>query len=138
MNTQFIEQNVFWVVLATVSGGMLLSSLVRGRVGSDGVSPLAATLMMNREHALVLDVREESAFASGHILGARNIALAGLKDRLSELDKFRKKPVIVCCEHGRQAGSACDTLRRAGFEKVFKLAGGLRAWEQDNQPLSRR
>jgi rhodanese-related sulfurtransferase len=137
MDMEFISQNVVWVALAAVSGSMLLSSLIRGRLGPDGVSPMSATLMINREDALVLDVRDAAAFATGHIAGARNIELGKLKERLVSLDKFKKKPVIVVCQRGHSAAAACGTLRRGGFEKVFKLAGGLAAWEESSQPLAR-
>ena len=102
------------------------------------MSPLVATLMINREDAWVLDVRDEAAFATGHIAGSRHIPAGALKDRLGELQKLSKKPVVVVCERGVVSGGACDTLTRAGFAKVVKLAGGLNAWQEANQPVVRK
>ncbi len=133
---EFIRQNIIWVMLAVVSGTMLLSSMLRNRGGAGGVSPLEATLMINREDAWVLDVREAAAFASGHIPGARHVPAGELKDRVGEFDKFRKKPVVVVCQRGNDAKKACDTLQGAGFDKVVKLAGGMSAWEEASQPVT--
>jgi len=135
---EFIRQNIIWVGLAVVSGTMLLSSMLRARTGGSSVSPFTATLMINREDAWVLDVRDEAAFAAGHIPGARHVPSVRLADRLAELHKLKKKPAIVCCERGAASRSACDTLKRAGFEKVVSLAGGLAAWEEASQPITRK
>ena len=71
---EFLQQNIMWVALAVVSGGMLLWPLVAG--GSVAkLTPAQATLLMNREDALVLDVRETGEWTSGHIPGARHITL---------------------------------------------------------------
>ena len=134
---EFMRQNIMWAGLAVVSGAMLLSSMLRGRAGANGVSPMAATLMINREDAWVLDVRDEAAFAAGHIPGARHVPADQLKSRVGEFDKWKKKPAIVCCQRGNSSKAACDTLTSAGFERVVTLAGGLNAWEEANQPVTR-
>ena len=87
-----------------------------------------ATLLINREDAVVLDVRETSEWSAGHIPNARHIALGQLDKHLSELEKFKSRPVIICCASGNRSSSACGTLKRAGFERVFNLSGGLGAW----------
>ena len=85
---EFLQQNMMWVALAAVSGGMLLWPLVAGGTVAH-LTPAEATLMMNREDALVLDVRETGEWSSGHISGARHITLAQLEKRMSELEKFK-------------------------------------------------
>jgi len=134
---EFIQKNILWVGMAIGSGAMLLASLIRGRVASGGVSAFQATLMINREDALVVDVRDAPSFAVGHIPNARNIPAEHFAGRVGELVKFKKKPVIVCCQRGVSAKAACDSLAKAGFERVVKLAGGMDAWEQSGQPLAR-
>jgi len=91
---EFLQQNMIWVALAAVSGGMLLWPLVAGG-GAETLTPAQATLLMNREDALVLDVRETGEWTSGHIPGARHITLAQLGKRMSELDKFKDKRIGV-------------------------------------------
>jgi rhodanese-related sulfurtransferase len=130
----FIQQNIMWVMAAVVSGAMLISSFVRG--GGKGISITDATLLINREDALVIDVRETQEWSSGHIPNARHIALGQLDKHLSELEKFKDKPVIVCCASGNRSSTACGTLKKAGFERVFNLSGGIGAWTGAGLPVS--
>jgi rhodanese-related sulfurtransferase len=114
---------------------MLLWPMLRGGRGNN-LTPAEATLLMNRAHAVVIDVRESGAWAAGHIAGARHIALAQLEQRMSELEKFKAKPLIVCCASGVRGSSAGDRLRKAGFEKVFNLSGGIAGWQEAKLPLT--
>lgn len=132
---EFVQQNLIWVALALVSGGMLLWPMVAGG-SAKNLTPAQATLLMNREDALMLDVRETGEWTSGHIPGARHIALAQLEKRMSEIEKFKDKPVIVCCASGTRSSSACGQLKKGGFEKVFSLAGGISAWLEASLPLT--
>ena len=128
--------NWAWVAIALISGGMLLWPLLRGNKAE--VSPAAATLMMNREDAVVLDVRETSEWSGGHIANARHIALGQIDKHLIEIDKLKQTPVIVCCATGGRAQTARDKLVKAGFEKVFNLAGGIAAWSDAGLPLTKK
>jgi rhodanese-related sulfurtransferase len=133
----FLQQNMMWAGLAVVSGGMLLWTSLRGSGGSN-LSPLQATLMINREDALVVDVREPNEFAAGHLPNARHIPLNAMGKRIGELDKYKDKPLIVVCHSGSRSGSACSALRKSGFEKVFNLAGGMASWEHAGLPVTKR
>jgi rhodanese-related sulfurtransferase len=132
---EFIQANVMWLALAVVSGAMLLWPVLTGS-GSAGVSPIEATLLLNREDAIVIDVRESGEWSGGHIPNARHIALSQLDKRIGEIDRLKARPVIVCCASGNRSASACGKLRRAGFEKVFNLAGGIGAWTQAGLPVT--
>lgn len=132
---EFVQQNMIWVALAAVSGGMLLWPMISGG-GAQNLSPAEVTLLMNREDALVLDVRESGEWSSGHIPGARHITLAQLDKRMSEIEKFKDRPIIICCASGNRSSSACGQLKKGGFEKVFNLSGGISAWLGANLPLT--
>ena len=130
----FIQQNMVWVGLAAVSGGMLVWQTFRG-AGSN-ISVTEATILLNREDAVVVDVRETHEWSTGHIPNARHVALGQLGKRISELEKFKARPVIVVCASGNRSSSACGALKRAGFEKVFNLSGGINAWTGANLPVT--
>jgi rhodanese-related sulfurtransferase len=132
---EFVQQNIMWVALAAISGGMLIWPMIAGGTVAH-LTPAEATLMMNREDALVLDVRETGEWSSGHIHGARHIALAQLEKRMSELEKFKDRPIIICCASGNRSSSACGQLKKGGFEKVYSLDGGVSAWLTANLPLT--
>jgi len=133
----FIQQNLMWVGLAVVSGGMLVWQIVNN-AGINRISVSEATLLINRQDAAVVDVRETAEWSAGHIPNARHIALGHLEKHLSEIDKFRNKPVIVVCASGNRSTHGCRILRKAGFEQVFNLGGGMQAWSEAGLPISKK
>ncbi|MGH8737954.1 MAG: rhodanese-like domain-containing protein [Burkholderiales bacterium] len=137
MTLQFIRDNLLLFAIAFISGAMLLWPLIRRGTGGPWASTLEATQMINRQDALVIDVREDAEFAKGHIVGARNIPLGQLEARVKELQKFKSKPVITCCETGNRSSGAIATLRKLGFENVYNLAGGYAGWQQAGLPVEK-
>jgi rhodanese-related sulfurtransferase len=133
----FIKNNILLIAVAFVSGAMLIWPLVRRGAGGPWVSTTEATQLINRQDALVLDVRGTDDFAKGHILGAKNLPLADLERRVAELEKFKAKPVIVHCDTGNRSSNAIPVLRKQGFATVVNLAGGFAAWKQAGLPVEK-
>ncbi|MDN3552465.1 rhodanese-like domain-containing protein [Halomonas almeriensis] len=106
--------------------------------GAHGVTTGEATQLVNREDAVVVDIREAKDFKAGHIAGARNIPQGSIDDRMNELEKHKSKPVIVVCKHGQTAGAVQSKLAKAGFERAFKLKGGMTQWQSDGLPLVKK
>ncbi len=123
-------QNLLLLAVALVSGAMLVWPLLRRGLGGPSVNTFQATLLINQKDAIVLDLREPTEFAQGHILNARNVPLTELKVRLKELDKFKQRPVILACAAGQRAPNGAAILRANGFTSVFNLTGGTAAWQQ--------
>lgn len=135
----FALQNIWLILLAAMSGFMLLGGGLLGRLsGIKQVSPQEAVMLFNHQDAVVLDVREQSEWADGHIAQAKHIPLGKLKDRLKELDKYKDRPIVAVCRSGNRSGHACGQLKKAGFENVHNLSGGMQAWEQAGLPKDRR
>ncbi len=131
----FIQHNIWLILLAILSGFMLVGPSFRERLsGGKQVGPQEAVMLFNHEDALVLDVRESSEYADGHIPKARHIRLGQLRNRMNELEKFKAKPIVSVCRTGNRSGSACSVLRKAGFENIYNLAGGMVAWDQAGLP----
>jgi rhodanese-related sulfurtransferase len=135
----FLSNHLLLVTVALVSGGMLVWPLIRERTGSTALSTLQATQLINREDALLLDVRDAAAYAREHIINARNIPMSQLEERAAELGKQKGKsrPVIVHCENGTRSTAGMAVLSKHGFEKVFSLAGGISAWKAAGLPLEK-
>jgi rhodanese-related sulfurtransferase len=131
----FVRNNLLLFVVAFVSGAMLLWPLFRRGAGGPWVNTAEATHLINREDALVLDVRDPGEFGAGHILGAKNVPLSRLGD--AEVAKRKDRPVIVYCEGGERSSKAVATLKRQGFARVVNLTGGLRAWQQAGLPVEK-
>lgn len=133
----FIQNNLLLIVVALASGGMLLWPLVRRGTGGPWVSATQATQLINREDALVVDVREPGEYGAGHILGARNVPLARLAGGATELGKKKDRPVIVYCESGDRSAKALAALKAQGFQRAFNLAGGINGWRQAGLPVEK-
>ena len=84
--------------------------------------------------AYVLDVREPSEFAAGHIAGATLIPLGELANRTSEVP--HDKTVVVVCHSGNRSAQGRDMLRQAGFTNATSMAGGLTDWVAAGLPLT--
>jgi len=104
--------------------------------GVKTLSPMEATRLQNDEDAVFVDVREESEFKAGHIFNSRHIPSSAFDKRIGELDKVKKKPIIVYCTNGPRASRAAGKLRKKEFESVYTIAGGLGGWEKAGMPLS--
>lgn len=108
---------------------------------ASGVQHLSAgevVQLMNRDDTIVLDVRDDSEVREGTIGKAKHIPLKTLGQRLKELDKHRDKTVIAYCRSGNRSSQACRMLRKAGFDKVVNLRGGILAWHDANLPVRKR
>ena len=107
------------------------------RLKSQGLTSVGiadAVRLMNKG-AVVVDVRAENEFAGGHLVNARNVPLARIQSGDDPLKKQRKKILLTVCDSGLVSSRAATMLRKAGYENVFSLKGGLRSWQQENLPL---
>lgn len=134
----FLQANWYWAALAAVSGGWLLVDMIRNAGDKSQLSPLEVTLLINREDAVVVDVRDLGEYSQGHIPNARHIPLGELPKRRAELDKIKASPLILCCASGMRSASAVRQLKKEGFDKLFNLRGGMLEWEKAGQPVSRK
>jgi rhodanese-related sulfurtransferase len=99
------------------------------------VTPHQATLLINKQNGVILDVRERKDFDKGHIVDAINIPLAKLHERITELEKKKDVPIVVVCQAGQQSGEAVKALEAKGFAQVSRMSGGLSEWQMQNLPL---
>ena len=134
---KFVLDNIFLIAVAFVSGAMLVGPLARRGAGGPSVNTLEATQMINRQDALVLDVREQAEFAQSHILNSRGLPLSQLEARVGDIEKFKDKPVIVYCATDNRSSAAAAKLKKHGFSNVVSLSGGFAAWQQAGLPVQR-
>lgn len=103
------------------------------------ISNREATLLINRENGVVLDVRTVDEFGKGHIVDAVNIPVSQITaNNLSQIEKHKAVPTIVVCESGMRAPAAASALSKAGFTRVFVLRGGLASWRGENLPVTKK
>jgi rhodanese-related sulfurtransferase len=121
-----------WVVVAIA---LIIIQFRLSALGPKAVSTQILTNMVNRDGAIVVDIRAQAEFNKGHIHGARNIPMSKLKDSLQSLEKYENTPIIMVCANGITVAGACSILKKAGFQQVNKLTGGMGSWVGDNLPV---
>lgn len=127
----YILVSAFFALLA-------LLFLAETRRGGKKVSAQDLVTLLNRDAAVVLDIRDRKDFREGHIRESTNIPLASLKEREAELKKFKDKQVVVVDKAGQHSGIATKQLKEAGIENVTRLAGGVTDWRGANLPLVKK
>ncbi|HAO53983.1 MAG: sulfurtransferase [Gammaproteobacteria bacterium] len=110
---------------------------IRNEVSRGGKSVSAQELvnMVNKDGAVVIDVRDEKEFREGHIVNAINIPHVNFSNRIRELEIYKQKPLVVACKMGQHSGSIGTQLRKAGFSDVARLQGGVTEWRNQNLPV---
>lgn len=114
---------------------LVLLIVTESRRGGKHISNSELTHLVNKENAVVLDLRDNSNFNAGHITQAINIPHTKLKERLAELNKHKTSPIILVCAQGQHSGASGQILAKAGFTQVLRLKGGIQGWTGDNLPL---
>jgi rhodanese-related sulfurtransferase len=131
---KFIIDNWYLIAIAAASGG--LWPVLQGATAV-GIDPNALVQLINREKAVVVDVSDAAEFAQGHIVGAKNVALAELEAKLAGVVKNKALPLVLVCESGSRSNRAVATAKKLGYEQAQSLAGGLKAWKAANLPVEK-
>ena len=108
------------------------------RRGGKKISPQGAVSLINRDEAVVVDIRDRKDFNEGRITGAINIPLNSLKSRVSELKKYDGKQIIIADKMGQHSAMAVKQLNEEGFTDVVRLNGGVTDWKASNLPLVKK
>jgi rhodanese-related sulfurtransferase len=133
---KFIVDNWMLILIALSSGGMLAWPLLRG-ANSGSLTAQGAVQLINRERAVVVDVREPEEFAAGHMTGAKNVPLDQLKDKLAAVVKNKTVPLLLVCATGSRAQRAVATAKKLGYEQAQAVGGGLKSWKDANLPVEK-
>ncbi|AIR89118.1 thiosulfate sulfurtransferase GlpE [Pseudomonas cremoricolorata] len=81
---------------------------------------------LREQGAVVVDIRDQQAFAAGHIVGARHLDNESVADFIRQADL--DAPTLVVCYHGNSSQSAAAYLINQGFSDVYSLDGGFELW----------
>ena len=99
------------------------------------VSPGELVTLINHEDATVLDLRDNKDFGEGHIVDSVNIPFASVDSRVTELEKYKEKPLVIVCKMGTHSGTVGKKLQALGFTDVRRMSGGISEWRAANLPL---
>jgi len=133
---EFATNNFMLVAAWVITLIMIMWS--EGQKAGKSVSPAIATQLINKQDAVLIDIRTKKEWDTGYIVGSKHIPITELDRRLTEVEKFKSRPVIVICNLGQAAGSASKRLKAAGFENVMRLQGGITEWKGQNLPMVKK
>ena len=137
--SEFITNNfVLFAALGIILALILRLEIKRALRGFKVITPAETVQLINKEDALLLDVREDNERVNGTIKGARPMALSVLKQRIEELKEFAEKPVIAFCKTGNRSLEACEILKKNQFTNVMSLKGGIEGWRTINLPVVKK
>ena len=136
----FLFDNVFLVLIAFISGGMLVWPLIGKMSGVKLIGTLEATQLLNSKNGILVDLREDNQIAGGVIPQALRMPISNFHEGISQLKKKSKPtktpiPIILLTKSGAGASSAVKLLEKDGFTEVFGLDGGFEAWKQAGLPV---
>jgi len=133
---QFIQNH--WVLCSATVVILIVLIFEEMRKKISGVPMLSAqevSLLLNRENAVIVDLRNQNAFATGHILGAINISHNEIELHLKKLEAHKNKTIILVDDQDTNISSVGAKLRIHGFIKIHALAKGLNSWKEAQLPL---
>lgn len=116
-----------WLLTALFAVALVLLFIDEARskgLGGARVSPQRTVELLNRENAILWDIRDPNAFKEGHIAGATQSC---------PTDKDRS--IVIACALGQKASVEMNKLQKQGYNKVYILAGGITAWKNAGLPL---
>jgi len=136
---EFASNNLIMVAALAVIATLIIKTEVGLKFSNvKQLTVHEAVRLMNDDNVVVLDVREDSEYSSGHIRNSIHIPISSLPKRINELDKQKNKTILAYCRSGNRSNTACRTLSKHGFEHVSNLAGGIMSWTSSDLPISKK
>jgi len=129
---------MFWlkyawlVALAVISAAILLWPLVRKAFNGATLTPFEITDLINRQGAIVFDLREDSLFKAGHLPRSRHLTLAKL-ERM-DMKRLQQKPLIIVGA-SQDLRQARKILQQKGAQRIYTVNDNFTAWKKESLPL---
>ncbi len=127
-------------VLVSLLGVLVLAFILNEIIGGHfrsrhTVLAEHAVQMMNHQNAVVFDIRTETEFSAGHIVGAEQFTTATLDKKMPHLEKYLQRPIIIGTTNGQDTTKMMALLREKGFSRIFILSGGMQNWKSTGMPM---
>lgn len=127
-------------ILASLLGVLVFAFILNEIIGSHfgsrhTVLAEHAVQMINHQNAVVFDIRTETEFSTGHIVGAEQLTAATLDKKMPHLAKYLQQPIIIGTTNGQDTTKMMTLLREKGFSRIFILSGGMQNWKSAGMPM---
>ena len=132
----FAERNpLLSIALVGLTAALAYTEVARLFRGYTALRPAELTTLINRDNALVVDLSASNDFEKGHIAGSKSVQPSQFDPESKLLAAVKTLPVVVTCRTGQASAGAAKRLKKAGFDKVYWLDGGVQAWQHAGLPL---
>lgn len=132
----FAGRNLVYVIaIVVLTVAIIANELSRIFRGYKALRPAEVTRLINQENALVVDLRAIADYQKGHIAGAKNVLMSQFDPESKQLASAKALPIVLVCQNGVTVDGAAKRLKKAGFERIHVLEGGITAWQQAELPL---
>ena len=111
---------------------MLLLPIVQGRGAHHSV--YTVTQNMNKQRHVFVDIRSEAEFNKAHVRNAIHIPADELQEKMGRIERYKNEAVVVVCGNGKRSHKVTAQLKKAGFNNVCSIEGGMKAWVDDGMP----
>lgn len=105
--------------------------------GALKISAQKATLLINKETTVVLDLRNQKKFSEGHILNSINIEHSNIENKFKKLEAYRDKDIVLVADNEKNTATVAAKLNKKGFTKLYILSNGIAGWENAQLPLDK-
>lgn len=137
MQEYFLFLQNHWLLssaLAFITILLILFEFIKIRNNAAQISPSQLTQLINRQNAVVLDLRPADLFASGHIIGSISLPTKELTEKNKKIEKYKSKPIVLVCATGQDSQRVATELQKQGYD-IKTLAGGLKSWREAELPV---
>ena len=86
------------------------------------------------EKFMLVDTREESEFAAGHLPGALHLSKGVIERDIEKKVPDKSAPLVLYCGGGFRSALAADNLQKMGYTNVISMDGGMRDWRAKKYP----
>lgn len=124
-----------WLLVSALLVCVILLVRHESRKAGPTLTPQQLVNKVNKDQAQVVDLRDAAEYKQGHIVDAINIPHAQLGNKISELEPYRDRPLVLVCKMGQHSGAASKTLQAHGFSDISRLGGGMMEWSSAQLPL---
>ena len=132
----FAERHLYLsLALVGLTLALVYTEVARLFRGYKALRPAELTGLINRDNALVIDLSATNDFEKGHIAGSKSVQPSQFDPENKLLASAKSLPVVVVCRNGQASGDAAKRLKKAGFEQVYWLEGGVQGWQHADLPL---
>lgn len=100
---------------------------------ANSILPSEVVTLINRQNAIVFDIRTKEKFNEGHIISSKHTPEI-INDHIK---KHKTKNIIIVCDNGSKSHAFSTALKKEGFDKVSSLEGGVQAWRAADLPIEK-